>query len=61
MCQKEGEMKVNRSKIEYMCVNGREASGTVKLQGVEVEKFHEFKYLGSTFQNNRECGKEVKK
>ncbi|KAK3540839.1 hypothetical protein QTP86_002343 [Hemibagrus guttatus] len=54
-------MKVSRSKTEYMCVNGREGSGTVRLQGEEVKKVQEFKYLGSTVQSNGESGKEVKK
>ncbi|KAK3526875.1 hypothetical protein QTP86_001263 [Hemibagrus guttatus] len=54
-------MKVSRSKTEYMCVNEREGSGTVRLQGEEVKKVQEFKYLGSTGQSNGECGKEVKK
>ncbi|KAK3552517.1 hypothetical protein QTP86_013243 [Hemibagrus guttatus] len=54
-------MKVSRSKMEYMCVNEREGSGTVRLQGEEVKKVQEFKYLGSTVQSNGECGKEVKK
>ncbi|KAK3560236.1 hypothetical protein QTP86_002180 [Hemibagrus guttatus] len=54
-------MKVSRSKTEYMCVNEREGSGTVRLQGEEVKKVQEFKYLGSTVQSNGECGKEVKK
>ncbi|KAK3528440.1 hypothetical protein QTP86_034836, partial [Hemibagrus guttatus] len=54
-------MKVSRSKTEYMCVNEREGSGTVRLQGEEVKKVQEFKYLGSTVQGNGECGKEVKK
>ncbi|KAK3526893.1 hypothetical protein QTP86_003596 [Hemibagrus guttatus] len=54
-------MKVSRSKTEYMCVNKREGSGTVRLQGEEVKKVQEFKYLGSTVQSNGECGKEVKK
>ncbi|KAK3545563.1 hypothetical protein QTP70_008108 [Hemibagrus guttatus] len=40
-------MKVSRSKTEYMCVNEREGSGTVRLQGEEVKKVQEFKYLGS--------------
>ncbi|KAK3546668.1 hypothetical protein QTP70_031404, partial [Hemibagrus guttatus] len=53
--------KVSRSKTEYMCVNEREGSGTVRLQGEEVKKVQEFKYLGSTVQSNGECGKEVKK
>ncbi|KAK3549929.1 hypothetical protein QTP86_016780, partial [Hemibagrus guttatus] len=54
-------MKGSRSKTEYMCVNEREGSGTVRLQGEEVKKVQEFKYLGSTVQSNGECGKEVKK
>ncbi|KAK3532175.1 hypothetical protein QTP86_009196 [Hemibagrus guttatus] len=54
-------MKVSRSKTEYMCVNEMEGSGTVRLQGEEVKKVQEFKYLGSTVQSNGECGKEVKK
>ncbi|KAK3527924.1 hypothetical protein QTP86_011782 [Hemibagrus guttatus] len=53
-------MKVSRSKTEYMCVNEREGSGTVRLQGEEVKKVQEFKYLGSTVQSNGECGKEGK-
>ncbi|KAK3546023.1 hypothetical protein QTP70_019940, partial [Hemibagrus guttatus] len=52
-------MKVSRSKTEYMCVNEREGSGTVRLQGEEMKKVQEFKYLGSTVQSNGECGKEV--
>ncbi|KAK3548720.1 hypothetical protein QTP70_018237, partial [Hemibagrus guttatus] len=54
-------MKVSGSTTEYMCVNEREGSGTVRLQGEEVKKVQEFKYLGSTVQSNGECGKEVKK
>ncbi|KAK3518785.1 hypothetical protein QTP70_012733 [Hemibagrus guttatus] len=54
-------MKVSRSKTEYMCVNEREGSGTVRLQGERMKKVQEFKYLGSTVQSNGECGKEVKK
>ncbi|KAK3525823.1 hypothetical protein QTP70_010325 [Hemibagrus guttatus] len=54
-------MKVSGSKTEYICVNEREGSGTVRLQGEEVKKVREFKYLGSTVQSNGECGKEVKK
>ncbi|KAK3545752.1 hypothetical protein QTP70_011318 [Hemibagrus guttatus] len=54
-------MKVSRSKTEYMCVNEREGSETVRLQGEEVKKVQELKYLGSTVQSNGEYGKEVKK
>ncbi|RJG11798.1 hypothetical protein D4A39_16960, partial [Alcanivorax profundi] len=39
----------------------RDPSGTVRLQGEEVKKVQDFKYLGSTVQSNGECGKEVKK
>ncbi|KAK3522528.1 hypothetical protein QTP86_019021 [Hemibagrus guttatus] len=51
-------MKVSRSKTEYMCVNEREGSGTVRLQNEEVKKVQEFMYLGSTVQSNGEYGKE---
>ncbi|KAK3570304.1 hypothetical protein QTP86_017185 [Hemibagrus guttatus] len=54
-------MKVGRSKTEYMCVNEREGSGTVRLQGEELKTAQEFKYLRSTVQSNGECGKEVRK
>ena len=58
-------MKVNRRKTEYMCVcvcvNERQVNGTVKMQGEEVAKVEDFKYLGSTVQSNGECGRDVKK
>ncbi|KAK3524555.1 hypothetical protein QTP70_029867 [Hemibagrus guttatus] len=54
-------MKVSHSKTDYLCMNVREGSGTVRLQGEEVKKVQEFKYLGSTVQSNGEFGKEVKK
>ena len=56
-------MKVNRRKTEYMWVNERQdsSSGTVNMQGEEVAKVEDFKYLDSTVQNNGECGREVKK
>lgn len=53
-------MKVSRSKTEYMCINERESSGMVRLQGAEVVKVQEFKYLGSTVQSSGDCGREVK-
>ena len=54
-------MKVNRRKTEYMCVNERHVSGTLKMQGEEVAKVEDFKYLGSTVQSNGESGREVNK
>ena len=50
-------MKVNRRKTEYMCVNEMQVKGTVKMQGKEVAKVVDFKYLGSTVQSNGECGR----
>ena len=46
-------MKVS-SKTKYMCMNERNPSGTVRLQGAEVKKVEDFKYLGSTVQSNGE-------
>ena len=54
-------MNANRRKTEYMCVNERQVKGTVKMQGEEVAKVEDFKYLGSTVQSNGKCGREVKK
>ena len=36
-------MKVSDSKTKYMCVNQRETSGIVRLQGAQVVKVQEFK------------------
>ena len=52
-------MKINRSKTEYMVLN--EKWGQVSLQGVQIRKVEEFKYLGSTVQSNGDCNREVKK
>ena len=35
-------------------------NGTVKMQGEEVAKVEDFKYLGSTVQSNGQCGVEAK-
>ena len=37
-------------------MNEKDPSGTVKLQGAEIKKVEDFKYLGSTVQSNGECG-----
>ena len=39
-------------KVMMERVNGREACGTVRLQGGEVKREHVFKCLGSTVQSN---------
>ncbi|TKS65343.1 R2DM Retrovirus-related Pol polyprotein from type II retrotransposable element [Collichthys lucidus] len=36
-------IKFSHSKTEYMCVNERDASGRVKLQGEEIKKVEDFK------------------
>ena len=54
-------MKISRSKTGYMCVNEKNDGETVLLQGVEVPKVKEFRYLGSTVQCNGGCGSEVKR
>lgn len=38
-----------------MCVNESEAGGKAKMQGLEVVKVDEFKYLVSDMQSNRQC------
>ena len=55
-------MRISRDKTEYLCLNGRPAAGSsVKLQGAELAKVDEFKYLGSMVQENGKCEREVKK
>ena len=42
-------------------MNERNLTETVRLQGAEMKKVEDFKYLGSIVQSNGECGEEVKK
>ena len=44
------EMKVNRSKTEYLCINGRNDKETVTTDDTKVPRVKELKYLGSTVQ-----------
>ena len=53
-------MKVSRSNMEYMCVNERDPSGRVRLQGEEIKNVKDIQYR-STVQSNGGCGREVKK
>ena len=53
-------LRVSRVKTEYMHVNG-EQEGTIRLAGTDVKKVQEFKYLGSTVQQNDDSDREVKK
>ena len=43
-----------------MYVNERDVNSIVKMQIEEVAKVEDFKYMGSTVQNNGECGRQVK-
>ena len=54
-------MKVSRSKTEYLCINGGNDAKTVKMDNTKVPIIKEFKYLGSTVQENGDCDREVKK
>ena len=54
-------MKVNRSKTEYLCINGGNDDETVKMEDAKVPRVKEFKYLGSMVQESSGCEMEVKK
>ena len=54
-------MKVSRSKIEYLCINGENDDKTVKMEDTKVPRVKEFKYLGSMVQESGDCEREVKK
>ena len=54
-------MKVSRSKIEYLCINGGNDDETVKMEDTKVPRVKKFKYLGSTMQKSGGCEREVKK
>ena len=41
-------MKVNRRQTEYICLNERHDNGTVIMQGEEVTKVDDFKYVAAT-------------
>ena len=53
--------KVSRLKTEYLCINGGNDDETVKMEDTKVPRVKEFKYLGSTVQENGGCEREVKK
>ena len=55
------KMKVNRSKAEYLCINGGNDDETVKMHDTKVPRVKEFKYLGSTVLESGSFEREVKK
>lgn len=48
-------MRVSRSKAGNINVNKKVTGGKVNIQGGQVVKADELKYLRSTIQNNRQC------
>lgn len=54
-------MNESHNMTEYMCVNERDSSETLKLKGAEIEKVEDIKYLGLTIQSNGDWVEEVKK
>ena len=54
-------MKVSRSKIECLRINGGNDKETVKMEDTKVPRVKKFKYLGSTVQKSGSCEREVKK
>ena len=55
------EMKVSRSKTEYLCANGGNDDETVKMEDTKVPRVKEFKCLGSTVQESGSCEREVRR
>ena len=55
------EMKVSRSKTEYLCINRGNDNETVKMEDTKVPRVKEFKYLGSTVQESGSCERKVKR
>ena len=56
ICLEKKGMKISTSKTEYLCVN--EGRKTVKMEDTKVPRVKEFKYLGSTEKEIRNCEKE---
>ena len=54
-------MKVRRSKTEHLCVNEGGGNGKISMEGTEINKVNEFKYLGSGVNSEEGCSTEVKK
>ena len=45
---KKRELKVSRTKTEYLCISGENDKETVKMEDTKVPRVKKFKYLGST-------------
>ena len=54
-------MKVSRSKIKYLCANGKNEKKIVKMKDKKVQRVKEFKYLELTVQKSGSSEREVKR
>ena len=54
-------MKVSRSKIKYLCINGGNDEETVKMEDTKVPSVKEFRYLSSSVQRRSSCEKLIKR
>ena len=54
-------MKISKSKIEYLCINGGNDKETIKMEATKVPRVKTFKYLESTVQESGSCEREVKR
>ena len=54
-------LKVSRSKTEYLRAGGVDDGEELKLQGEKVKRAKNFKYLGSTVNNDGRCEEEVRR
>ena len=54
-------LKVSGSKTEYLRVGGVDDGKELKLQGEKVKRAKNFKYLGSTVNDDGRCEEEVRR
>ena len=55
------DLKVSRSKTEYLRVGGVDDIEELKLQGEKIKRAKNFKYLGSTVSSNGRCKEELRR
>ena len=55
-------LKVSREKVEYLMMQaGHRDEGEIELRGVKLKKVREFKYLGSTLQEDGGASREIER
>ena len=50
---------MSRPKTEYLCLNKQDAAGTIQMQGEDLNRVKQFKYLGLTVKADGGSEKEV--